>query len=140
MYGGSFLGRKKLGRFLAPFDTKKGVFQIQPITNTGHGKQNQNKQKYSLQFFDKNYFVFLPRNLTGEIFFFFYEMEEKFCLQTVKYIQHTLLLLWRRWCRRLLFCCSPFWTGSKIHYGLDKMTTWQHSPKFILHKIKLSIL
>ena len=34
MYGGSFLGRKKLGRFLAPFDTKKGVFQIQPISNT----------------------------------------------------------------------------------------------------------
>ena len=31
---GSFLGRKKLGRFLAPFDTKKGVFQIQPISNT----------------------------------------------------------------------------------------------------------
>ena len=41
MYGGSFLGRKKLGRFLAPFDTKKGAFQIQPITNTEfQGKRN----------------------------------------------------------------------------------------------------
>ena len=37
-----------------------------------HAKQNHNKQKYSLQFFDKNYFVFLPRNLTGEIFFIFF--------------------------------------------------------------------
>ena len=33
--GGSFLLIIKLGRFLAPFDTKKGAFQIQPITNTG---------------------------------------------------------------------------------------------------------
>ena len=46
MYGGSFLGRKKLGRFLAPFDTKKGVFQIQPITNTEHLCQLFEKDKY----------------------------------------------------------------------------------------------
>ena len=31
---GAFLELKKLRRFLVPFDTKKGAFQIQPITNT----------------------------------------------------------------------------------------------------------
>ena len=45
MYGGSFLGRKKLGRFLAPFDTKKGAFQIKPITNTETWKQKQTERQ-----------------------------------------------------------------------------------------------
>ena len=36
------MNEKILGRFLAPFDTKKGVFQIKPITNTG-ASNNINK-------------------------------------------------------------------------------------------------
>jgi len=34
--GSHFYEWNKLGRFLAPFDTKKGAFQIKPITNTAH--------------------------------------------------------------------------------------------------------
>ena len=57
MYGGSFLGRKKLGRFLAPFDTEKGVFQIQPITNTAVKKCQKLKNKENpLENGDRNFY------------------------------------------------------------------------------------
>ena len=33
-----------MGGFLAPFVTKKGAFQIQPITNTDFQERNNNKE------------------------------------------------------------------------------------------------
>ena len=61
--GGSFLEGKKLGRFLAPFVTKKGAFQIQPITNTvvllllpplKHRSVNASRTSFFLPFSLKN--------------------------------------------------------------------------------------